>query len=319
MKKITKVIALLLVAVMLFSGCSKVELTTTIYSNGGAKVVSVWNLKKSEFDKFITEQLGYSDPDAYFESLKVGSYYENVTIDGEEYYQMRELAVVEAGDLFKDDLNMQLGISKNGLDITKDTVYGVVDSETVQSNTELFAMYTAKQFKTMGYDLNNMIKLTVAFEFPANIVSTNGTIDSTNPKKVTFNIDLNNKETVVFATTTNKTEAELKAAYEDENTLAKTKIKNIKIKYTKKKKAKAVVKIKTVSGAEEYQVQFSTNKNFKKGTRKNAWTWDGNKVTREGLVRGETYYVRARAIKYTYDYDIIRSDWTKPIKVKIEK
>lgn len=88
-------------------------------------------------------------------------------------------------------------------------------------------------------------------------------------------------------------------------------------KVVNKKNKKIEVTWKKTEGVTGYEIQYSTNKNFKKGvrTKKVAGATKG-KVTIKGLKKDKKYYVRIRAYKYVDGVKYV-SKWSKKKSVKI--
>ncbi len=89
-----------------------------------------------------------------------------------------------------------------------------------------------------------------------------------------------------------------------------------KVANVKGKKAK--VTFKAVSGAKGYEVQYSTNKNFKNAKVKTAGAKATN-VTIKSLTKNKNYYFRVRAFKYDADGNKVYGDWSNSKSVKIKK
>jgi hypothetical protein len=175
--------------------------------------------------------------------------------------------------------------------------------------------YLYGDMKAFGYD-SKAITMKLVFEFPANVVSTTGTIDKTNTKKVTFNIDLSKKSTTIFATTNKaNTYKSVKSKVNELNEVKKPKIKSVNVKNLSKKKAKATIKLKKIKNA-YYVIEYSTSKKFSylkteyKSTKKNT-------VVLKNLKKGKTYYVRICVLKINYAGKYHYSKYAKTtIKVK---
>lgn len=301
MKKITKIIMLMIVSVIIFAGCSTVEYTTVINSDGSAKLTYVMDIDKAKLDESI-KKMGYSNPEQYVKSEMDGDYYEIVTIEGKQYYEVRDVELATAKN-FSEYAGYAGGISKDGLYVTKDTVFGTINS--AKGDFEDYA----DQMKICGYTLGNAISMKLVYEFPSDIVSTNGTIDPTNSKKVTFNIDIT-KKTTIFATTNKaNTYKAIKAKVDKWNTVKKPVIKSLKVKDLKKKKATATLKIKKVKDA-KYYVEYSTSKKFKysktsyKSSKKQT-------IVLKNLKPGKKYYVRVMIYKENYASKMVYSKYTK--------
>lgn len=310
MKKITKMLTLLLAVVMVFTGCATMENTIVINSDGSARITHVTDIEKEAMDKYITQTLGYKNPEEYMKSQYYGTYFETVTIDGKEYYETREVNYASAKTL-AEDVYYSMYVSEKGLYITKDTVYGVVNA----MSDEYYNEYLT-QLKAAGYTLGSAIKAKLVFEFPADITSTNGTIDKTNAKKVTFNVDVT-KDTTIFATTNKaNTLNSVKSKVDKLNTVKQPTIKSLKVTNNKKKKCTATLTLKKMKGV-RYEVEYSTSKKFKysktryKDTKKTT-------IKLKKLKKGKTYYVRVRAYKENYASACVYSKYTKKT-LKVQK
>lgn len=96
-------------------------------------------------------------------------------------------------------------------------------------------------------------------------------------------------------------------------TVKKTSIQSLK--NVKGKKAQAAYK--AVSGAKGYQIQYSTDKKFKKGVKNiNA---KSTKATISKLSKGKRYYVRVRAFKYNENGQKLYGAWSAAKNVLISK
>lgn len=88
-------------------------------------------------------------------------------------------------------------------------------------------------------------------------------------------------------------------------------------KAVNKKSKKIEVTWKKAEGVAGYEIQYSTNKNFKKGVRTKKVTGASKgKVTIKGLKMDKKYYVRIRAYKYVDGVKYV-SKWSKKKSVKI--
>ncbi|MFQ9515263.1 MAG: fibronectin type III domain-containing protein [Eubacterium sp.] len=314
MKRATKITALLLAVIMVFTGCATVEQTTVINSDGSAKVTSVVDVDKEQLDAAV-KKMGYNNPEAYVKSWLVdgyyndteSGYYEIVTIDGKQYYEIRNVTGVKAKYL-AENVNYALGVSSKGLYITKDTVYGVVDELDYDLEEAL------GELKPLGFN-NNSLKMKLIFEFPANIVTSTGTIDKTNAKKVTFNIGFGKKSTIFATTNKANTYNSIKKKVDKLNTVKKPVIKSLKVKKVKKKKVTATLKLKKMKDV-RYEIMYSTSKKFHymktqyKDTKKTT-------VTLKNLKKGKKYYVCVRVYKYNYAGKELYSKYAKTtIKIK---
>lgn len=316
MKKITKIVALLLTVVMVFTGCATVENSTVIYSNGSAKVTTVMDIEKAALDKAIKE-MGYTDPEAYFkQSIGDYQYYEVVTIDEKQYYEIREVNFVDSKSLSTGWSYNGLDLSEHGYYITKDTVYGLTEAMNSSDEDDYYSYaYYLETYKSLGFDPSKSLKVTQSFEFPANITATNGIIDAANAKKVTFNIDITKKNTIFATTNSANTLESVKKMVDKKNTVKKPTIKSLKIKSVKKK-GTAVLKLKKQKGM-RFEIEYSTSKKFK--LSKTEWK-DTKKttVTLKKLKKGKKYYVRVRAYKQNYAGSYVYSKWVKKT-IKVPK
>ncbi len=95
--------------------------------------------------------------------------------------------------------------------------------------------------------------------------------------------------------------------------------KNTISKLTNVKGKKAQVSYKTVTGAKGYEIQYSTDKKFKKGVKTIKAGAKTKKVTIKGLKKGSRYYVRVRAYKYDDDRNKVTGVWSNVKNVKITK
>lgn len=93
--------------------------------------------------------------------------------------------------------------------------------------------------------------------------------------------------------------------------------KKVTIKSLKKGKKKATIKLKKVSGAKGYQIQYSTKRNFKKKYTKTKNT-KKRTLTIKKLKSKKTYYFRVRAYKLDGSKKVYSKKWSKVKKVKIK-
>ena len=82
------------------------------------------------------------------------------------------------------------------------------------------------------------------------------------------------------------------------------------------KKRKLSVKWKKVTGTKGYQIQYSTNKKFKKAKTK---TTKKTTLTIKKLKKKKVYYVRVRAYTIDSSGKKVPGKWSKVKKVKIKK
>lgn len=90
-------------------------------------------------------------------------------------------------------------------------------------------------------------------------------------------------------------------------------------KVTNVRGKKAQVSYKAVSGAKGYEVQYSTDKKFKKSVKTKKLNAKTTKVTLTKLTKGKRYYVRVRAYRYDTDGNKVTGVWSTAKNVKITK
>lgn len=311
MKKIkTRFIALMLIVAVALTGCMSQESTFTINPDGSGVLTTKSTVDKAELERINREQMKkegmYTDAEieeAIVESEKslLESGYKLVTIEGKEYYQMIESQKIKKGDLVKEFIDIDSSAYATG-----DTVYFKMDPTKDTDVNEMKA-----SFEAMGYDnIEDAYKMTLILSFSKPVVKTTGTIDASNPNKVSFDIPLD-KTTVVFATTKSGVTIDTtKAEVAKLNTVKAPKIKKLKANKVKKnaKKATATLKIRKVKDAKKYEIQYSLKKNFKKAVTK---TTKKSTYTIKKLKKGKKYYVRVRACKTNYAGITVYSKWSK--------
>lgn len=326
MKKMTKIIALVLAVVMVFSGCATMEQSTVIKNDGTVIFTSKIELDKEEYDAMCMENYPdvYTSPEVVENTLRenntgvdnetgIESKFEIITKeDGKSYYvTMKTVTSKLSYEDRYSDANGEYGFHDDYL--TKDTVYLTFNGNEFAYNVAIMdSIDTANE-----YDLNKA-KLTCVVEFPANIVaSQGGEIDSANPKKITFDLPIKGGKFTAFATTNpNVTIATVKADIKDLTTTKQPKIKSVKVKAVKKKKGSVLLKWSKVKNA-KYEVQYSTSKKFKKKVTKTKKTTK-NSVTIKNLKKGKKYYFRVRAYKVLNE-EKIYSKYSKKKSIKVVK
>ncbi len=82
---------------------------------------------------------------------------------------------------------------------------------------------------------------------------------------------------------------------------------------------KAQVTYKKVSNAKGYEVQYSTDKKFKKDVKVKKVNAKTTKVTLNKLKKGRKYYVRVRAYRVDEDDNRVDGTWSESKSVKISK
>lgn len=329
-----KIISLMLIVIMMFTGCLKEEYSFKINSDGSSETYICRSIDLEEIVSArikVCKVLGMSDQEigakeklqeTYSESYRQQGYKET-TIDGKTYYQ-------KTAQYSNDKKNLTRDITGNDGYVTTDTFYYIVNwKDSVVNSIESQAETIAKQngvkevpdamqlLKQAGVDLDALDTCVATVEFPKPVVSTNGTIDSKNKNKVTFTIKATENKTL-FATTDSKvTFASAQAKYKADNTIKKPKIKQLKANKFKRKAKKATITLKfgKVAGAKIYQVQYATKSSFKGAKTKNIKKTT-YKIT--GLKKNKKYYVRVRAWKSNMARGNVYSSWVKK-SVKTKK
>ena len=87
------------------------------------------------------------------------------------------------------------------------------------------------------------------------------------------------------------------------------------IQSLKKYKKKVKIKIKKVSGAKGYQIQYSKKRSFK--GKKNVYTTARTKTIKK-LKSKKTYYFRVKAYKLNSNKKVSSKKWSKVKKVKVK-
>lgn len=303
-----KVMALVLVIAMVFTGCMNENCDIKINSDGSAWTkVDMLVDRQATIDGYnkIAAQTGEKIDEAELAkqldaSMAEGSY-KKVTIDGKEYYQMSRTQTIKKGELQKE-------FATDGQEsyVTTDTVYFEMDMSKVEDNEEMSQILAL----TQGSDMKLDLKITFNVEMPKKIVNTNGVIDKENPNKasITTTMDVG-KKIVVFATTkAGTTIASTKALIKKLNTVKVPKIKKARANKVKAKAKKATITLKfnKVTGAKRYEIQYgiknkkATTKYVKKTT-----------VVLKKLTKGKKYVIKVRAEKKNYVDQTIYSKWSK--------
>ncbi len=304
-----KLIALMLAAVMVFTGCMDETCDIKINSDGSASMkVEMLVDRQATIDEYmkIADQTGKKIDEAALtkelDDSMAEQNFKKVVIDGKEYYQMIQSQTIRKG-------NLQKAFATDGQAsyATTDTVYCEIYMPTSKENNETLSQIAAL---TQGGDTNISLKLTFNIEMPNKIVNTNGVIDKNNPNKasITGTID-GSKNFVVFVTTKNGTTIEsTKSLIKKLNTVKVPKIKKAKANKVKAKSKKATITLKfnKVNGAKRYQIKYgiknkkATTKYVKKTT-----------VVLKKLQKGKKYVIKVRAEKKNYLDKTIYSNWSK--------
>lgn len=311
-----KVVAVMMIAAMAFTGCMNVNMDVVINSDGSGVATAVVSVDKQMYIDAMVKLMKESgmpvseaEIEKELDTNMAQQGLKPVTVDGREYYQTTQKETIQKGGLQK-----EFGDESFASYVTTDTFYmEFAMSEMDEMNTfnETGAMF--------GKDSLDAVKVTMTVQFPKAIVSTNGTVDKANPNKVSFNLPIDRKA-VLFATTkAGVTQNSVKAEIKKLNAIKAPKIKKLKANAVKEKAKKASVTLKfgKVKTAKNYQVQCSTKKNFKGAKTK---TIKKTTYTIKKLKKGKKYYVRVRAAKVNYAGVEVYSKWTKKtVKTKNAK
>ncbi|MCI9618255.1 MAG: hypothetical protein HFG31_09760 [Eubacterium sp.] len=310
MKIKTKLMALLIVVVMVFSGCASVKMDVVINSNGSGVLYMTMRLDKAAVNTELKKE-GITDGmlSTYWQTLEQtykedGFSVRTVTVDGKEYMQIQRLEKVNTA--------AELNFSDNSY-ITTDTYYTEIDTKDMMGD--------AGDMGDVNAIANSVDMSKIAFEvsvtLPNNIVKTNGTISETDKKVVKFNVPLG-KKSVLFATTKgNVALADVQKKVKAANTIAKPKLKKIKANKLKKKAKSASVTVKwnKVKGAKKYEVTLATDKKFTKNLKFK--TTKKNTITIKKLKKNKKYYVQVVAVKKNLvGVDVYSKPAKKSVKTK---
>lgn len=288
-----KVMALLVVVVMALTGCGMMDNNVTINKDGSGKITSQVIVEKDYVEGVLESQGIKGQTDQFWaqykkevESSGIKAYEKE--IDGKDCYVMESMQKLRKGHLTED-----FGISEDSY-ISKDTFYFTFDINEIINKLD--------DTGAVKYGDYSKVKFRVNVELPANIVNSNGTIDKTNSKKVSFEGDFS--ETMVAFATSNKsmTLKKVKGIVAKANKAVKTKIRKITPKKTSVK-----INYKKVKG-HTYQIQYSKNKNFRHATTVNT---KKSTYTIKKLKKGTKYYVRVRTAKKNMLGNTVYSKWVK--------
>lgn len=303
-----KVMALVLVIAMVFTGCMNETCDIKINSDGSAlgKVEMLVN-RQATIDgyKKIAAQTGEKIDETelakQLDSSMTEQGYKKVVVDGKEYYQMSKTQVIKKGNLQK-----EFATDGQPSYVTTDTVYFEMDMSSAEDNEEMSQISAL----TQGSDMKLDLKITFNVEMPKKIVNTNGVIDKENPNKASITTTMNaGKKIVVFVTTkAGTTIASTKALIKKLNTVKVPKIKKAKANKVQKnaKKATVTLKFNKVQGAKRYQIQYGikNKKAITKYVKKNT-------VVLKKLTKNKKYVIKVRAEKKNYADQTIYSKWSK--------
>lgn len=308
-----KLITLMMIVVMVFTGCASINLDVVINSDGSGKAQVTMRLDKAALNAELKKQ-GVTDTmvSTYWNQLEqtykeMGINARNVTIEGKEYLQIQQIQKLRKGKLASD-----LGISDNSY-VTTDTFYTEIDTKEMMGDTgdlgEMGAMAGSIDMSKVTFE--------VSVVMPNDIVKTNGTISETDKKAAKFNVPLG-KKSVLFATTnSNVTLESVQKKVKAANTIAKPKLKKVKANKVKKnaKSASITVKWSKVKGAKRYEINVAASKKFIKSvsfksTKKNT-------ITIKKLKKNKKYYVQVVAVKKNLaGTDVFSKPAKKTVKTK---
>lgn len=308
-----KLITLMMIVVMVFTGCASINLDVVINSDGSGKAQVTMRLDKAALNAELKKQ-GVTDTmvSTYWNQLEqtykeMGINARNVTIEGKEYLQIQQIQKLRKGKLASD-----LGISDNSY-VTTDTFYTEIDTKEMMGDTgdlgEMGAMAGSIDMSKVTFE--------VSVVMPNDISKTNGTISETDKKVAKFNVPLG-KKSVLFATTnSNVTLESVQKKVKAANTIAKPKLKKVKANKVKKnaKSASITVKWSKVKGAKRYEINVAASKKFIKSvsfksTKKNT-------ITIKKLKKNKKYYVQVVAVKKNLaGTDVFSKPAKKTVKTK---
>lgn len=323
MKKITKLMAMLLTIVLVFTGCGTMNIKMTVNQDGTYSSAITLELDKNEYDKLVLA----NNPEVTSEDQVLGllqEYYAEDTLgtgqvptvevitkdDGKQYYSIKTATEKYEVDSAYTYFGGMMGMYD--FYFSKDTVYMTFNGQDIIAYAKLLEMDQIE-----GLDINSL-KLTMEIEFPENIVANEGgVIDPANPKCISYDISMT-EMTKMFATTNasvkiNEIEDDIAIAKD----VKKTKIQSLDVKSIKNKKAKVSLKVKKVKDAYGYEVQYSTNRKFKGKTTKTVEKYK-RKMTLKNLKVGKKYYFRVRAIKMV-GMGLVYSKYSPKKSLKIKK
>lgn len=297
----TKITALMLAVMLVFTGCMQEEVNVVIKPDGSGSLTVNVTVDKAEYEKYLKEELKLSTSEiAEYEKKMESSGYKKVTVDGKECYTMTTTENVLAGKMTQEFADLD------------PNAYVTADIFRVKMNIkQLLGEDMEGLFGTNQQIDYSKFKFTVAVTFSKKILITNGTVDSKNPNKVVFQVPLD-RTSIMFATTkTGVTNETIDAAVKAANTIKAPKIKKLKANKVSKKSKKATVSLTfaKVKSAKSYDVQWSLKKNFKK--KAGSVMIKKAKYTIKKLKKGKKYYVRVRASKDNLAGVPVYSKWTK--------
>lgn len=308
MKKIITLIGCIAAMILLMVGCAEVKNDVSITNDKINAVLEV-KIEKAYLDDFIKSGNLDTMDVIYIKTLVEAM--QVVEEDGVSYYRYKSTSSEKFSDYLA-DVNVRDSVTSY---VDKNTYYSASTSNLESSITEESGM----MIDWSKYDISKVKAVqTITFQNP--VVNTNGVIDQTNPKKVTFNLSEIKGNTVkAFATTDkNVTMDSVEKMIKASNTLGKPSIKKLKANKVKKKAKKATVTVtlSKVKTAQVYWVRYATNKKFKKSLYKKSTK---TKIKLTKLKKNKTYWVKAYAEKTNFADVEVDSKYSKVKKVKTKK
>lgn len=300
-----KVIALMLVLVMALTGCGTVDRTLTIKSDGSTNDKIVLTVEKDPVVMALMTK-GYTKAEAenYVNNQAITMGARKIQVDGKDAYQYSRT------ENNKKKYNSEALMNYSEGYITEDTYYDIwdltIDSED-KEEAQKFGM-TDAAFKN--------IKVTYSIIFANKVVNTNGKIDSQNPNKVIFTLDVGKKYTAFATTKSGQTVEKVKKFVKHARTMKAPKIKKLKANKVEGKNATITVKIKKAKEATRYYVEYSTDSKFKNSKMKST---KNTTITLKKLKKNKKYYVRVSAEKKDDRGDYVFSKDSKAKTVKTKK
>lgn len=301
----TKFLALVSVIALVFSGCSA-DIEMKIQSNSKVEMTVVCDIEKDMYDAALLLS-GMSAQDMM--SDMGGADIKVVTIDGKQYYEIRE---TESGTPKQIMSSFDDGQSR--CYISGDTFYMNINS----GDDGVFGDMSGLGVGTSNALSPENMKMTFTVEFQKPITSTTGVKDAANANRVSFEVPVSTMGSsyTMFATCNEKVSlASVRNLVKKANQIARPKIRSVKAKKTKKKTYTATVKIKKVKEAKRYEIEYSANKSFKKAT---SILTKKTSAKIKKLKKNKTYYIRVMAFKKNYAGNEVASKYSKVKKIKVK-
>lgn len=304
-----KLMALMLMVILVFTGCMSEKVFININADGTGKVKEILRIDKAVVNKELKGQ-GATDEvlDSYWEEYakamkeeQKGADVKNVTINGKEYLQIEVIRNLRKGKLTQD-----LELTDNSY-VTTDTFYCEVDLNQIMLGADESGEL-AQMKDSIGA---NAVTMDISVTMPKDIVSTNGVFSTSSKNTVSFSVSMDKKVTM-FATTKNGvTRASVQKILKSANTIAKPKFKKVQANKVKKNAKKATITVKwaKVKTAKKYEVTIATNKKFTKNVI--VKTTKKNNITIKKLKKNKKYFVQVVAIKNNIAGNEVRSKAAK--------